>query len=156
MFPATTELAERELGLGGVMMISDSWRPSVPITSSRLLLLLVGLVLGFAALGTAAPAAEAHDWCVKHPSDPDPIGQGKDNTSICVTNHHWMDICDRSADGHLTRGHYDTVFTPGSYTTTGWASFGDPCIRQSSWYAVTIRSLRVCVQEEGCSPWKFH
>lgn len=109
---------------------------------------LVGVLLAALVLAVAAPPAEAHDFCIAHPSDPDALGSGDQNTVVCVRyNHSRIHVCDRHRDGHKAyarRTVWGETLNP-IYDYNG----ADPGCGD---YAadLDILSINVCVQYEGC------
>jgi hypothetical protein len=107
-------------------------------------------------IATAAQHSPSHcDTKVHHRSDPDTFGSGRPNTLACEWNNHWIAACDRHVDGHRVRAWFVGSFTQqyGAYPA-GWAP-SRSCHSQGIAYAHgNILRYRVCVEEEGCSPWR--
>ena len=131
--------------------------------SGGLGLLAVGFVLLVAAL--APSAAQAHNICVTHPEG---------ETAVCLRDgsswHTLVDVCDRRADGNsvyaraVVNGH---AVVNGSYMITGYDTNGSAagCSTYNLWqttvtgfagtFQLHAEPFAVCVQNEGCSLWKF-
>jgi len=112
--------------------------------------LKLGGVLGLAitallmALGT--PAAQAHKTCATHPSDPDALGSGALNTVACLrTDHIYVDVCDRDADGHYAYARVYYGSTIYSFDDTNGSAAG--C---STYNIAGSDSYNICVSYEGC------
>lgn len=126
--------------------------------------LFVVLLLALSLIAIASPAAQAHDYCVGHPSDA---------SVVCVRDgggwtHNYVDVCDRHADGHNAYARIAYDYTWAFYFTTGYdlngSAAGCTTYRASglqAWGAVIINGIHVnpaavCVQSEGCSDFKDH
>lgn len=125
------------------------------------------LALAFALLATvlAPSSAQAHNICVNHPEG---------STTVCVRDgsswHTLVDVCDRQADGNsvyaraVVWGH---AVVNGSYMITGYDTNGSAagCSTYNLWqttvtgfagtFQLSTNPFAVCVQNEGCSLWKF-
>jgi hypothetical protein len=109
---------------------------------------LIGVgALVAAALMSMALASSAGAYTSQHPSD----------GSWATSDHFNYAVCDASADGHKAYAH---VWQWGSadwfstgYDTYGRDGYGRFCHHsQVAFYE--IRAIQVCVQYEGCGPWK--
>jgi hypothetical protein len=112
------------------------------LRSKRVIMLLVlGVALAIPAIALADPRGY-----VLHPSDPS-YGYVRDN---------WEELygCDLDIDGHRVRLHYLNAATtnPENYRITDFAPSQGCETPDRSW--VRITAVRVCVEHEGCSPWK--
>ena len=97
--------------------------------------------------------AEAHNVKITHPRDP---------SFVYVPhrgNHRYIFICDYGPDGHLTRAHYELLYSAGTwkpdFRITGWDGYGRRngtwCTFEGHWSP--FRDVRVCVMRERCSRW---
>jgi hypothetical protein len=113
----------------------------------RVMLAVAGSVVA-AMLATAIFASSADAaYTSQHPSD----------GSWATSDHHAYAVCDASADGHKAYAHVWQHYTPEPFTTGydtyGRDSHGRFCHHsQVAFYE--IRAIQVCVQYEGCGPWK--
>jgi hypothetical protein len=98
---------------------------------------------------------------VHHPSDPDAFGSGKPNSYGCEYWNTWVRACDRDVDGHRVRvqwvGGLDRaggLVDPEGSWYTDWAP-SQGCVDDGTpAYSAPLIKLRVCVEQEGCSPWR--
>jgi hypothetical protein len=128
------------------------------VRRSRVLAALGALVLLFGGLMVvASPPAYADDTCVLHPSDPDAIGSGADNSVVCLKdNHTRLDVCDRHSDGHrvyVRRIKRDGTVMPPFYDEDGAGGFCGHYYHAN--WATVLSSYNVCVETEGCGAPKY-
>jgi hypothetical protein len=101
-------------------------------------LLLLGL------LAAPVPHAQAHDFCIGHPSDP---------SVICVrASHTRLDVCDRDVDGHKAYARVWYSSAVGNYFD---GNGGQPdCGNHLNWNPHPLygypESVNICVETEGC------
>src|SRR5829696_5393248 len=141
-----------ELGIREVAVTQHGLvgRPSMLAVLGAVVLLLSGL------MAVTSPPAYAHDTCVLHPSDPDAIGSGAENSVVCLKDGHTsLDVCDRHADGHrvwVRRIQRDGDVMPPFYDDNG-ATFG--CGHISGPWSTLLSSYNICVETEGCGAPKY-
>jgi hypothetical protein len=106
--------------------------------------ILTTLALVVVAVLGAAPAASADSpsQVIYHPGG----GKGWANSDH---GWHWMVTCDTQADGHFVRSHF-TYY--GSTIYVGTATEGG-CV--TDWLASRRMYMRVCVEAEGCTSWRY-
>ena len=103
--------------------------------------------LAAAVLASALLASSAGAYTSQHPRD----------GSWATSDHFAYAVCDASPDGHKAYAHVwqwsvPEPFTTG-YDTYGRDAHGRYCHHsQVAFYQ--IRAIQVCVQYEGCGPWK--
>jgi hypothetical protein len=108
------------------------------------------LIVAAALTVTAVvPASAQAEWRAYHPSDP--------SYGVVENDAHHINACDWHADGHAVYAayysHYSTErFLTGS-DTYGRNADGRWCLRNfaSGW---GIRKFQICVQYEGCGPFR--
>jgi hypothetical protein len=120
---------------------------------------VAGLFLFALLLFGNAPAAQAHDPSVYHPSDPNPYTAFRTVVTIRSTfygHHTRVDVCDRDSDGHYAYAHvWDSVGNFYTYPQTrDQDGYGGRC---NFGYAIPkgVVFYNVCVQNEGCGSPKY-
>ena len=121
-------------------------------------IVILAAVAVVASIAVPVPSAQAeHEWghCdtkIKHPSDPDRIGAGAQNSYACEWWNNWARWCDYDVDGHGVRAWLD--FGRGTVIQTAWAPRMGCEYMGTAWPWGNIHLYRVCVEQEGCSAWK--
>ena len=115
----------------------------------------LSVALAVAAAGLAAPTAEAHQACISVPDRA--VACNRDAVAGDPAHFdHYVDACDRNADGLRTRAWY-TVNNAASDFQTDWdpngANPGCATDRTRIFYLLRQRS---CVEVVGCSAWLNH
>jgi hypothetical protein len=109
----------------------------------------------------AMPNGRKCEHAVHHPSDPDAFGSGSPNSYGCEYWNTRVRACDRDVDGHQVRlqwvGSLDRaggIVDPEGSWYTDWAP-SQGCVDEGSPAASgALIKIRVCVEKEGCSPWR--
>ena len=120
---------------------------------------------GSSDVAIAAANGRKCEHTVHHPRDPDAFGSGKPNSYGCEYWNNWVRACDRDVDGHRVMVQWvGPLDYPGHWFPpeggddhpwgTGWAP-SRGCIDDGSPASSGgVLKLRVCVEKEGCSPWR--
>ncbi|MGI8624901.1 MAG: hypothetical protein ACR2NB_15795 [Solirubrobacteraceae bacterium] len=96
---------------------------------------------------TSSPApAPAKDFCVGHPSD---------KSVVCVRNGgHTVDVCDHGADGHRAYARVITAASSPKFRSPFYDGNDSKSGCGNIHFSSRALSVAVCVQHEGCSPFK--
>jgi len=140
--------------------------------------MVLGIATTVLVLGIlTCSSAQAHNWCVSKSGD-NSVVCARDGADANSTGHEYVDICDHHADGHyayarvgivwLGASIYWTSVTTAATGTEGYDrngsaagcstyDFGRMKANQPAlWQGIEPEAIAVCVQAEGCSPFKWH
>ena len=115
--------------------------------------LVVAVAAGLTLL--VAPAAESHQACISVP----------DRATACNRDYmpgdpphydHYVDACDRNADGLRTRAWYTVNNVSGDLQTDWDPNGADPGCAHIRTYVFYLLRQRSCVEVIGCSAWLNH
>lgn len=93
-----------------------------------------------------APRPPARDVCAGHPSDP---------SVVCTRNAgHTVDVCDRDPDGHRAYARVITEESSPAFLSPFYDDNDSRAGCANLHFPSRVLSVAVCVQYEGCSPFK--
>jgi hypothetical protein len=104
------------------------------------------------------------EHAIHHRTDPDAFGSGRPNSYGCEYWDTHVRACDRDKDGHRVKTEWvGALDYPGHWFppeggeehpwATDWAPSGD-CTEAGTYASGALIKIRVCVEKEGCSPWR--
>jgi hypothetical protein len=113
----------------------------------RRAVLLAAAALSAIAVTAAVLVASAGAYTSQHPTD----------GSWATSDWDKVAVCDASADGHMAYAHI-WQYSASDFTTTGYDTYGNDAYGRFCHHEQVmfqgIRAVQVCVQYEGCGPWK--
>jgi hypothetical protein len=137
----------------------------------------LAVAASMAVAAVVVPTAQASKWCVSKSGDGSLVC-ARDGADAGTGGHEYVDICDQDADGHYAYArvgviwlgakiYWTSVTTEATGTegydrngsTAGCSTYDFSGMRANQpgfFDGIEPAAIAVCVQAEGCSPFKWH